>query len=81
MHMIWSNFDNFIFRDLELGEKCENKCEIEQFECISMCEVSDTACFSDCNRENITCSNCKFSINSDIKFIEIKLKLYKEFLT
>ena len=51
--------DIWTFRDSELGEKCENKCEIEQFDCISKCETSNTACLSDCSRENITCSNCK----------------------
>ena len=48
-----------IFRDSELGEKCENKCEFEQFDCISRCEISDTGCLSDCNRENIACSDGK----------------------
>ena len=55
-------FYMYMFRDEELGLKCENKCEIDQLECISKCENSDVTCLSDCNRESIDCSSCKFPI-------------------
>ena len=70
--------DILTFRDLELGEKCENKCEIEQFDCISKCETSNTACLSDCSRENIICYNCKLLLVLVYKSVKLFLcsKIY-----
>ena len=48
-------YTNVIFRDQDIGDRCERQCETDYMDCTLAC--SDTNCLLDCGRALTDCVN------------------------